>query len=165
MALTKCPECGKEVSSKAVACPHCGFPLGTTPKEPTQIEQPQPIPETADIETFHRQVASAQVEPPRADALPKIAGFTNPSTSIQPESGFGCGGCFTIILLLVGVCSICMGLFGWTQKNRVLAIPGGSIPLSDKEASSDERTDQALFGVSSLIAAAIVGWKYCRPKT
>ena len=27
MALIKCPECGKEVSTAAKACPHCGFPL------------------------------------------------------------------------------------------------------------------------------------------
>lgn len=26
MALIKCPECGKEISDKAVACPHCGCP-------------------------------------------------------------------------------------------------------------------------------------------
>ena len=25
MALIKCAECGKEVSSEAVACPHCGY--------------------------------------------------------------------------------------------------------------------------------------------
>ncbi len=27
MALIKCPECGKEISDKAVFCPNCGFPL------------------------------------------------------------------------------------------------------------------------------------------
>lgn len=27
MALIKCPDCGKEVSSQAVACPVCGFPI------------------------------------------------------------------------------------------------------------------------------------------
>ncbi len=27
MALIKCPECGKEVSNNAAACPHCGCPL------------------------------------------------------------------------------------------------------------------------------------------
>ena len=27
MALIKCPECGKEVSDRAAACIHCGFPL------------------------------------------------------------------------------------------------------------------------------------------
>jgi len=27
MALTPCPECGREVSSRAPACPSCGYPL------------------------------------------------------------------------------------------------------------------------------------------
>ena len=27
MALIKCPECGKEVSTEASVCPHCGYPL------------------------------------------------------------------------------------------------------------------------------------------
>lgn len=27
MALIKCPECGKEISDKASACPNCGCPL------------------------------------------------------------------------------------------------------------------------------------------
>lgn len=27
MALTKCPECGKEISDKAAACPECGYQL------------------------------------------------------------------------------------------------------------------------------------------
>ena len=31
MALIKCPECGKEVSSRAPACIHCGCPLDEPP--------------------------------------------------------------------------------------------------------------------------------------
>ena len=27
MALIKCPECGKEISDKATACPNCGYPI------------------------------------------------------------------------------------------------------------------------------------------
>lgn len=27
MALIKCPECGREISDKAAACPGCGYPL------------------------------------------------------------------------------------------------------------------------------------------
>ena len=29
MALIKCPECGKDVSSIAKACPNCGAPIDT----------------------------------------------------------------------------------------------------------------------------------------
>jgi len=28
MAMVNCPECGKEVSDKAVMCPNCGLPIG-----------------------------------------------------------------------------------------------------------------------------------------
>ena len=31
MALIKCPECNKEVSDYAEACPHCGYPLKKKP--------------------------------------------------------------------------------------------------------------------------------------
>lgn len=30
MALIKCPECGRGVSSTAKACPNCGAPIDTT---------------------------------------------------------------------------------------------------------------------------------------
>lgn len=30
MALIKCPECGKDVSTSADACPHCGYPINKT---------------------------------------------------------------------------------------------------------------------------------------
>lgn len=33
MALIKCPECGKEISDKALACIHCGFPLSLIDNE------------------------------------------------------------------------------------------------------------------------------------
>ncbi|MBA7514792.1 hypothetical protein ES705_06827 [subsurface metagenome] len=41
MALTKCSECGREVSDKATACPGCGAPIATVSVGvPTQtIEQ------------------------------------------------------------------------------------------------------------------------------
>ncbi|MCD7946631.1 MAG: zinc ribbon domain-containing protein [Clostridiales bacterium] len=33
MALIACPECAKEVSEQAEACPHCGFPVSKYLKE------------------------------------------------------------------------------------------------------------------------------------
>lgn len=33
MALIKCPECGKEISDKANACIHCGYPLNEQEEE------------------------------------------------------------------------------------------------------------------------------------
>lgn len=39
MALIKCGECGKEISSKAVACPNCGAPLQEV--QPVTIRNPR----------------------------------------------------------------------------------------------------------------------------
>lgn len=41
MALIKCPECGKEVSTAAEACPHCGYPIKKEVLAPAkEIEKP-----------------------------------------------------------------------------------------------------------------------------
>lgn len=37
MALVNCPECSENVSEKANACPHCGYPMKPE-KEPVQYE-------------------------------------------------------------------------------------------------------------------------------
>jgi len=38
VALIKCSECGKEISDKASACPHCGYPMGEI--KVTEVERP-----------------------------------------------------------------------------------------------------------------------------
>lgn len=39
MALIKCPECGREVSTMAVSCPHCGCPINSsTQSKPISYE-------------------------------------------------------------------------------------------------------------------------------
>ena len=43
MALINCPECGREVSSSAAACPVCAYPVMTgTPPVPTRAVQAPP---------------------------------------------------------------------------------------------------------------------------
>ena len=41
MALINCPECGKQISDKAVSCPNCGNPMNPQPQQIQQIAQPQ----------------------------------------------------------------------------------------------------------------------------
>lgn len=41
MALIECPECGREISSSALACPACAYPVATgTPSEPVRAVAP-----------------------------------------------------------------------------------------------------------------------------
>lgn len=39
MALIKCPECGKDISDKAPACIHCGFPLRLIKSEVEELPE------------------------------------------------------------------------------------------------------------------------------
>jgi uncharacterized membrane protein YvbJ len=42
MALIKCPECGKEISDKALACPSCGAPSSERARSDRPSESPKP---------------------------------------------------------------------------------------------------------------------------
>lgn len=44
MALINCPECGKEVSTSAVACPNCGHPLAPPALEEQTVVREVPAP-------------------------------------------------------------------------------------------------------------------------
>jgi hypothetical protein len=43
MSLMPCPECGTEVSSKAVACPKCGCPIASAQAAAAAVAPPVPI--------------------------------------------------------------------------------------------------------------------------
>lgn len=44
MALTKCPECGQQVSDRAKKCPHCGCPIEFQKEETSEPQNKQPQP-------------------------------------------------------------------------------------------------------------------------
>ena len=54
MALAQCRECGKEVSTEAVSCPHCGVPRPTSASAP-------PSPVSTGSSPFSRPPQPAQV--------------------------------------------------------------------------------------------------------
>ncbi|MBQ7326936.1 MAG: ribosomal protein L7/L12 [Clostridia bacterium] len=43
MALIKCPECGKEISDRAPACIHCGYPLDNSVSAPQPTTSSQTV--------------------------------------------------------------------------------------------------------------------------
>ena len=42
MALLKCPECEHNVADKAVACPHCGYPMNSPTSTKPRIRNGKP---------------------------------------------------------------------------------------------------------------------------
>ena len=42
MALLKCPECQHDVSDKAAACPHCGYPINSPTSTKPRIRNGKP---------------------------------------------------------------------------------------------------------------------------
>lgn len=44
MALIKCPECGKEISDKAEACPNCGCPINNNSSPVNSLINSQDVP-------------------------------------------------------------------------------------------------------------------------
>ena len=85
MALIKCPECGRQISDKAVSCPQCGYPVTSSTAQvaeaaPAGAPPPKPIIETP-------APASAQVrEPVLPDPLDvKAAEDVLKSAAIRPN--------------------------------------------------------------------------------
>src|ERR1019366_7228907 len=91
MALIKCPECGKDVSTRAAACPNCGYPISSTRQGlPAESTGNSPL-----------QSPAAPVSPP----LP------------APSQGFQWGaGCFGVLVLCLvgGWLANSTGIFGDT---------------------------------------------------
>lgn len=48
MALINCPECGKDVSTSADACPHCGYPINKQASLNTEEKPAEPFPKPKD---------------------------------------------------------------------------------------------------------------------
>jgi ribosomal protein L40E len=48
MALINCPECEARISDRAVACPHCGYPLATESLRP-EVPLLAPLTQIAEI--------------------------------------------------------------------------------------------------------------------
>jgi ssDNA-binding Zn-finger/Zn-ribbon topoisomerase 1 len=91
MALVKCPECGKEVSSAATACPNCGYPMDAV-----------------------RQAASVVTgQPPEGDDLPPGVTRLGPIDRKDTFAGIGIaimGVCCLLIFPILGIITVLIGL-------------------------------------------------------
>jgi predicted amidophosphoribosyltransferase len=95
MALINCPECKREVSDQAAACPHCGLPIAT--------QKPDPAPAAAQVET-------PKVEPKKRNVQKLLAVLL---TLFSLIAAIASGGkMYWILLFLVGL--------GWFIVLRIL---------------------------------------------
>jgi hypothetical protein len=60
MALISCPECGKQVSDRAPACPNCGCPINTAPVAAPQVDRSHEIAKYLDLAIKGIQGQNAQ---------------------------------------------------------------------------------------------------------
>lgn len=60
MALINCEECGKDISDKAITCPHCGAPLDHLKLEQRVLEQQQDEREPVTILSNEEQIAEQE---------------------------------------------------------------------------------------------------------
>ena len=80
MALVKCPDCAGQLSTEAIACPHCGRPS----RQPAQ-PPPIPGPRVGNVESAQPYQVSRQILPPTSagpassSQIPKTQQVPNPS--------------------------------------------------------------------------------------
>ena len=85
MALIKCPECGREISDKATACPGCGCPVVPAPEPEAPPEQLAPD--------------AIQATLPEQPAQPAPVQATTPAQTKRI-------GCLTLVVIVVVVALI-----------------------------------------------------------
>ncbi|MEE8330553.1 MAG: TIR domain-containing protein [Acidimicrobiia bacterium] len=98
MALINCPECGNQVSDRAPACPHCGFPIadsqrpadGTSQVSDAKTTPPTvSAPEPAERDPVPSESAAAADEIPtsvKETPLEEAPAPAQPSRSRQPKA-------------------------------------------------------------------------------
>ena len=85
MALINCPECGKQISNKASACPNCGFPIKNIGEiVASETEQGQ---EEEKIPVKQQVIQADSTEAPQQDATQGLPQEDNRDTQQKADEG------------------------------------------------------------------------------
>lgn len=121
MALILCPECGREISDAAAACPNCGFPLDRLKKADVQVVRTvtpaAPAGETILVRRRGFALAAAIFG---TFALIICAAFMI-GNGLTPSEETGIGGLMygQVVFLVIGVVCNWVGFF---SRTRVLVL-------------------------------------------
>ena len=150
MALTKCPECGNEVSSKTTACPHCGYPL-------VSVEDGAPAQALSSHEQDVQNGASASAasaaatDGPTVTAGARIAANDQSKAVGQIGKERGSGGRTMAVLrwTLVAGAAVMMGVGGllfWQRSSASRNKREGIVPARSVNEARSGAEDGGAYG-------------------
>ena len=124
MALVKCSECGKDISTQATACPHCGCPLAAAPPGPGA--------------------------PPSSPDSPQA---TNTPAGGSKKPAKGCAGCLGLVAIFIVVFWIAdFAGCQWT-KNGLTSSPSAAAKVTKAELRNRLRNNFPGLGIGQIVLA------------
>lgn len=151
MALLKCEDCGREVSSRAVACPHCGCPV---PADLPQEGEGQPVASTVGAKPIGAAppIPAAWAAKPEEPAAVKVETPAGNATSIRIVK-WGVG-----LLVFLFIYRACSGSgSGGDETVPSITPPAASAPSTPTNAGPTEadKKEWAEDMVSSSVATSV----------
>lgn len=111
MALLECSECGKDISSQAVACPHCGCPVDTGDKGPARpSEETEPSDASKPLLDPKWEKWGAQQADTSSSPATQSLAQPQPTSADQKQPGKGCTGCIGVSIAIFAILYI-VGMF------------------------------------------------------
>ncbi len=108
MALTQCPDCGREVSDEAPSCPDCGRPIAVVSDAVPSPRPTPPVEQTAKRWKKLQVIGTLEV----LLALPAFFYVSNPATRLA-------AGLWITALVLLGFGTLAYARFGaWRHRPR-----------------------------------------------
>lgn len=144
MAIIKCSECGKDVSSEAVSCPHCGCPIKTETNqtEPAQAAAPQLQQKTVCPTCGTKYVGNF---------CPNGCNSPMHQQKAKQKKKMGKGPIIAIVVVCVlAFCAIMGNLLGEEPSKETSGTNVTSITSSEESNSSKEDAEKVIYTDSNV---------------
>jgi ribosomal protein L37E len=157
MALIKCKECGKDISSKAMSCPNCGYPMRETIKQNEQNVKSPPCPQnTNNINTPNKQcetISKGGIKKKKSIKCKRIFSIGFVSTCLIVILGVF----YPVLPLLAGLVVIlfCVGIFIPYPAYKNISIRFLKVDLKKKWATGGRVAKYAILGISLIFLSCL----------